>query len=174
MAESLTAKVMRTPVPVNRAAASIIRPGIRYEENFISLGEILSEAPLPTIPYPRSARPEDDISGLKFGRFTVIGMADLPSRSSKASWVVRCACGRFCYRKKASLMGCAGSTAAMCRRCDHVESKKRGERSDPAEKQLRRAAPQMYRALHEILRVGLTTTTRNLAIDALNLAEGKQ
>ena len=37
--------------------------------------------------------------GFHFGRFTVIGLADLNHKGTKAYWVVQCSCGRYDYRR---------------------------------------------------------------------------
>ena len=171
MSETLTAKIPRMHSPVNRLAASVIRPGIRYEETFTSKSEVLSDAPLPTRAYPQSAKQEDNLTGQKFGRFTVIGMA-----ASSPIWVVRCACGRFCYRKAKALKTpeLQGRCSVMCPRCVLVEKKKSGEvASDSHKKNLHAASFPLYLALQEILRIGLNKTTREMARDAMGLAEGR-
>lgn len=169
MSESLTAKVSRTPIPVNRLAASVLRPGFHYEEKWESRSDdVVSEAPLPTREYPRTSKPEDNLAGAKVGRFTVIGLAqDCPS------WVVRCACGRYSYRKAKTLKRSVpfGAVDLMCRRCsDKAEGKKP---ENTAKKNLHAAALPMYIVIREILENGLTLKLRNKAIDALNIAEGK-
>lgn len=173
MSESLTAKIPRMHSPVNRLAALVTRPGIRYEETFVSKSEIVSEAPLQTRPYPVNSRPEDDLTGRKCGRFTVVGLG-----VSSAHWVVRCACGRYCYRKAKVLkqQEFESECAAMCPRCAAVErAKKSGLRlqgRDWTKANLHAAALPMYEVLVRILSGGLTDANRRAAIDAVNMARG--
>lgn len=157
MSETLTAKVRRMHSPVNRLAASVIGPGIRYEEDIVVLNELVSEVPLPTRPYPPVALAKDNIAGMKAGRFTVIGLA----ADVNSSWVVKCSCGRYCYRKARTLKKprAHGEHDLMCGRCVQVEHRKTGKRPDDAKSALHGAALPMYRALEEILRLGLTLAT---------------
>jgi len=171
VSESLTAKVRRTHSPINRLAASVIGPGIRYEETFVPKNEIVSMEPLPIRPYPQFSNPDDNIAGRKFGRFTAIGLS-----TTTNSWVVKCACGRYCYRKAKVLKKTEleGKMTVMCPHCANVDSRKNGEgkRRDLVVSRLHAAALPMYRALERILQIGVTTSTRRQALDALAVANG--
>ncbi len=170
MTESLTAKIPRMHSPVNRLAARVIQSGIQYEETFVAKSEIVSEVPLPTRAYPSCERPEDNLTGQKFGRFTVIGRA-----ATSASWVVRCACGRYCYRKAKVLktVELQAASQVMCPRCSNVAGGSRANRPDAISKNLRGAALPMYAALKDILANGLTTHTRANARYAMGIALGE-
>lgn len=49
--------------------------------------------PYLTIPWPHPDQAELDLTGLRFGRYKVIGFAGY--QSSKSRWVVRCRCGVY-------------------------------------------------------------------------------
>jgi hypothetical protein len=165
---TLTARIPEMHSPINRSAASVIRSGVHYEEKFEPKGEVVSDLPLPTRPYPSTCNPADNLAGMKIGRFTVIGLA-----TTTASWVVRCACGRYCYRKAKVLktIELQGHQTVMCERCAIIEKSKGKEKYDPHKQALHSAAFPMYQALREILRIGLNSNTRNTALAALALVE---
>jgi hypothetical protein len=171
MTESLTAKIPRMHSPVNRLVASVIGPGIRYEETFLVKSEIVSELPLPIRPYPIHSRTEDNLTGKTFGRFTVIGLS-----STSPNWVVRCTCGRYCYRKSKVLkkIELDGESSVMCARCVNVEKKRKGFIGrDSYTKSLHAAALPMFQALKAILNDGLNAATRQRARDAMNIVGTK-
>lgn len=157
--ESLTAKVMRAPVPVNRLAATVIGPGTKYLEREFRC-ELLSDVPLPTRPYPQNSRPQDDLTGQVFGRLTAIGMSE-----KSASWVVRCTCGRYCIRKSKTLRAGMDRGGGMCSRCDFEEGRRAGIKGhNPVTRDgLHSAALPMYEALREIITEGLNPATRAMA-----------
>lgn len=170
MSETLTAKVQRTVAPINRMAAQVIKGGVHYEET-VHRGTLLTDDLPSTRPYPACSKPEDNLTGLIFGRFTVIGLSDVC-----ATWVVRCSCGKYTTRRAKSLKAAIAGPNQMCQRCDHNEQKKIGRRSYGLNgESLRFAAIPMYEALREILIHGLTPATRHGAEKAMNKAEeGRQ
>jgi hypothetical protein len=171
MTESLTAKLPRMHSPVNRLTASVIRSGIHYEETFTPKSEVVSLEPLPTRPYPRNSNPSDNLTGLKVGRFTVIGMS-----ATSSSWVVKCACGRYVYRKAKVLKavtGLEGHLQVMCSRCGEIEKAKTAGKPDDHKKALHSASFPMYQAIQEILRCGLTVETRRMARVAISFAQSE-
>lgn len=169
-AESLTAKVRRTPIPVNKLAQMVTSRGLHYQEpDFKSC--VISDSLLPTRPYPKHSDPKDDFTGLIFGRFTVIGM-----KPDGPSWVVRCTCGRYTYRKsrviRSVLRGEVENPSLMCTRCDRLEKVKAGCADTGMDRQsLHHAALPMYLAIRDILSSGLTDATRKNAAEAIALAE---
>ena len=174
MSESLTAKVQRMHSPINRAAASVIGGGIHYDEAKLNCtGETVRDDPFPVRPYPRSAPKELDLTGRIIGRFHVMGL----SLSVGKSWVVHCSCGSYCLRKRSSLLSETGVTLAqkMCPRCMQKELKKRKQSQfSEVRNTLRAAQLPMYAALLEILKRGLTDSTRRMAEDAIAIALGKK
>jgi hypothetical protein len=168
MSETLTAKIPRMNSPVNRLAASVIRPGVHYEEKFQPKNEMVSDTPFPMRSYPNTSKPEDNLTGLKIGRFTVVGLS-----LNSPSWVVRCACGRYCYRKAKALKvkELEGAISVMCPRCAHNVERKPA--IDIHKKNLHAASFPLYCALQEIITNGLNQGTRERAREAMELAEGK-
>jgi hypothetical protein len=89
--------------PVDKVAGRVTAKG----EGFESKKRIVhthSEVPLPMKPYAVSRRrPGDvDLTGVRFGRFTVLGVYDHPvdeGQDKGRLWVVRCACGRYTTRR---------------------------------------------------------------------------
>lgn len=72
------------------------------------------DGPLPTKPV---APGEEDLTGRKVGRFTVIGKA-----AGAQGWVVRCACGAYERRRSKTLTQSDPLGAAtMCVVCDKLE-----------------------------------------------------
>lgn len=166
MSESLTAKVRRTPTPVNRMAARVISTGTHYDERAYT-ASITSDEPLATRAYPATADPSHDLTGQVFGRLTAIGLSP-----TYPTWVVRCACGKYTTRRAKALKSAAGRSNLMCSRCDHMEQKKIGHNSRGLKAEsLQEAGLPMYEALAEILQHGITPATRHSAEIALAIAE---
>jgi len=72
-----------------------------------------------------------DITGLRFGRLTAVGLAK-KSKEQKHVWVCRCDCGRFVHRKRKVLTRLndhrahAGDTRVdRCSECNKLETLKR-------------------------------------------------
>lgn len=106
-------------VPANRAAAldaNAKGTEFRPAKEIIKEWDRRSHAPFPTKRVPFGV----DLTGLKVGRLTVIGLADLDERKAKsAAWVVRCACGYYEIRRSKSLRSPAYAARAMCSHCDY-------------------------------------------------------
>lgn len=83
---------------------------------------IWRDAPIPIRPYPRPDQPEHDLTGMRVCRYTVMGLA----KETRASWVVRCVCGKYATQKAKFLKSDAARTGAMCPGCDYLEELKAG------------------------------------------------
>ena len=131
-------------VAVNKQSAMVARAkGVHFEHaaNKDQMATLRSDCPLPIKPCPSGT---EDLTGLRFGRFSVIGLA-LKSGGQPA-WVVRCSCGYYETRKRKVLM--AGSpVATMCSHCRLLERMKRGELLSPSEQAERIAESRKRRGL---------------------------
>lgn len=164
MTESLTAKIPRMHSPVNRQAAAVIGSGNQYKEPEYKAA-LHSAGPLPTRSWPVTSRSEDDLTGKRYGRFTVIGLY-----TETQSWVVRCDCGIYTTRKSKALKSALGGPNMMCARCDRRERIKNNEGLRKCEglygASLHKAALPMYRAIQQFLIQGNTPA----ALDELRKA----
>jgi hypothetical protein len=102
--------------PVDRLAAKVTRPGFRFDpQKRIQTDD--SPNPLPTrlITPAMLASPNfQDLTGVRFGRFRVIGMA----KHKKKHWVVRCACGIYSTRCSKAIKNPANHVD-RCEHCRH-------------------------------------------------------
>lgn len=110
--------------PVDRLAAQVVQPGVHFtpEKKVLSND---SDTPIAVRPIPKAARSAknfDDLTGRKFGRFTVIGLA----RDFKKQWVVRCDCGRYSTRHSKAVKNPANEQD-RCEHCRHLAYLKREE-----------------------------------------------
>lgn len=87
--------------------------------------DVHTRNPIPTRPFGGGSK---DLTGLKIGRLTVIGLAvQRPkSKKQKGCWVVRCLCGAFEIRKAKYLQN-ADPTRAECKECDHLHQMQLGQ-----------------------------------------------
>ena len=69
-----------------------------------------------------------DLTGLKVGKLTVLGVADFPDRREKtpAAWVVRCVCGYYETRRAKTLRKPGYAERAECSECHYVAELKAG------------------------------------------------
>lgn len=88
--------------PINATAARVVSNGVHFNSKKV-IQELESDVPHPLKPTPKGTK---DLSGIRFGRFTVIGMA----RDILKRWVVRCDCGTYSIRKSKSIMNPNNST----------------------------------------------------------------
>ena len=114
---------IHTRVPVNHTAAAVVLgKGVHFIPNkIITTGD--SELPIPTKPLTRHelSQPQFvDLTGKKFGRFTVIGK----SRDHGARWVVRCSCGKYSLRKTKAINN-PSNAQDRCEECRHLAHLKR-------------------------------------------------
>lgn len=113
-------------VAVDRVALRVVMPGIHYDlsDKTIPKNWIHSDAPLPVfkdIPKViRNNQSFENLTGLKQGRFTVIGL----SSTVKGRWVVRCRCGAFELRTAKALTNQRNSSD-RCLACRREVTRKR-------------------------------------------------
>lgn len=117
-------------VPVDRVAARVVGKGIHYEREYNYGTTAHSEN---TLPVRRLTASEirngstNGLSGSKFGRFTVIGIADEPPRKHGAKWVVRCSCGCYEHRTAKAIRN-PNNGDDCCKKCrDLIFIKRRYE-----------------------------------------------
>lgn len=97
--------------------------GVHWEPAALKLspGQVISDVPLPTRPWPATARGQDNLTGRIIGRLTVVGLsADSAKSEGGARWVVRCACGNYEHKRTRALRNPVFPSRMMCRRCDYV------------------------------------------------------
>lgn len=97
-----------TLVPVNRTAGMVTSSGQHYECSAKN-NEYETDIPIPT-----RLVPQDDLTGRRFGRFTVIGLSLKRSR-----WVVRCDCGVYTLRKAKAIKN-MNNDFDCCKECKHL------------------------------------------------------
>lgn len=111
-------------IPVNSTAARVMGRGEVYESGK-QHGSVCQDIPLPTRkPTAAELAWETfvDLSGAKFGRFTVIGLSD----GIKGKWVVRCACGNYSARTSKAIRN-PNNSADCCEECRHLLYLKKSE-----------------------------------------------
>lgn len=91
-----------------------------------SPGKVRSHAPLPMKTVP----PGLNLTGLKVGRLTVIGLA-AKNTSGGAAWVVRCVCGYYETRKARTLRRPGYAADAMCDECRYLHELRSGRVKRP-------------------------------------------
>ncbi len=115
-------------VPVNRSSARVISRGIDYTPAVDDSQQRRSPAPLPTKPFPLNSVATDNLTGARFGRFSVIGLLDRKAvgGGKAARWVCRCSCGYYETRSAAVLRDPTKARSHMCSHCDYLEELKAG------------------------------------------------
>ena len=106
-------------VPADRTAAQVTGKGFEYEPD-VKVLTADQDMPIPTKPLPRTLN--QDLTGMRIGRFTVIGLA----RDIKARWVVRCDCGIYSLRLAKSIKN-KDNIQDRCGLCRHLTYLKRAE-----------------------------------------------
>lgn len=101
-------------VPISRVAAMVVGNGVHFNPNKKGSGRD-SELPIETRKINKAeigSTEFTDLTGMKSGRFTVIGLA-----ANYKGWVVRCSCGRYSTRRSKSIK----NTTKQEDRCDHCQ-----------------------------------------------------
>jgi hypothetical protein len=114
--------------PVNATAAKVAsRSGVQWspEKDLDKPWQVRSDAPLPTRPF--RGPPENDMTGDRKGRLTIIGQSHTArcSNGKGSAWVVRCTCGYYEIRRIQTWKKLPPERA-MCTHCDYLEEMKRG------------------------------------------------
>lgn len=124
--------------PVNRAAARVIGGGFYYEpQKVIIQRHWKSPPPCKPITALLKANPEfEDLMGIEFGRFRVVGYMGRLSKKVAAAWLCRCACGDFEARSAKAIRN-PENRGDRCEYCRHVAQLKRSTafRANPLAKQ---------------------------------------
>lgn len=118
-------------VPMNGTAGAVTSPGVHYTPVLKDAPHLLHwDAPpkIRAIPNGGGSTQFNDLSGIKFGRFTVVGVWDdaegAPRNDVKTKWVVRCACGDYEVRSSRAVKN-PKNDQDRCRFCRDLEYKKR-------------------------------------------------
>lgn len=106
--------------PINSTAARVTGKGFQYTPDK-KITCTHSDVPLPII---RIGWNEEDITGIKQGRLTVIGKFSKGAGKKASMWAVRCQCGNYETRSRKALLNPANNQDC-CQQCRHVEHLKR-------------------------------------------------
>src|ERR1700743_924124 len=100
--------------PINKAAALVVSRSHQFP-SAKKISQIHTDLPLPI----RAVLPSDvpNVTGNKFGRFTVVGAHASPP---PLRWIVRCVCGRYETRKMRAITNPANNED-RCQECRHLE-----------------------------------------------------
>ena len=100
-----------TNKPVNSTASKVMQKGQHFEyENKSS--QIESDSPIPTM---NSNKNTKDLTGIRRGRLTVIGL----SRDIQKRWVVKCDCGKYTIRTAKAIKN-KNNNADACTECHNL------------------------------------------------------
>ena len=103
------------PIPrdaVDANASRVLKQGVHFESRKIILQNHWEVQPkLKRVPHIFQ-----DMTGRKFGRFTVVGLLQSP----KKMWVVRCACGMYETRKERSMTN-PNNQQDCCQKCRELQ-----------------------------------------------------
>ena len=111
--------------PVNATAARVVSSGQHYEPSKV-ITNLDTDLPIKTRPVTATLLKDPnftDLTGIMFGRFTVIG---LEANSNGGLWVVRCQCGRYATRRSKAIRN-KNNIVDRCEHCRHLAHKKRNE-----------------------------------------------
>jgi len=116
-------KDIHARVPVNKTAALVTSKGEHYVPNCKDL-TYDSDFPIKTGKIKKECMSDPrfiDLSGNRFGRFTVIGMSEVDGL-----WVVRCDCGKYSTRRRKAILN-PNNSQDRCGHCRHKLFIKREE-----------------------------------------------
>jgi len=120
-------KSISSRAPINKLAAIVTASGFSYQPNCkVQVQEYVG----PPEMVPKYKHPKidsfKDLTGIKKGRFTVIGLM----ANEKGKWVVRCVCGTYTTRSAKAIKSVDKNPNAhldACRECMHNAYRKREE-----------------------------------------------
>jgi hypothetical protein len=108
-----------THVPLNGTAARVTSKGFQYKPDK-KINAAHWREPPPTKKFPSLSK--NDLTGIKFGRFTVVGYL----RDMRKRWLVRCVCGAFESRTAKAIRN-PKNEEDRCQICRHTAHlRKRG------------------------------------------------
>lgn len=96
--------------PINKQAFNILQPGIHFEPEIKNLDKYHWKIQPPIKSTPKDTK---DLTGLRKGRFVVIGMLDnkklmfgshSENKRKGGWWIVKCDCGCYEIRRKKSIL----------------------------------------------------------------------
>lgn len=112
-------KLKFSPIPINMVA---VKTMFYKGEEYIPSKKILTNdsiVPIDIKPLHQCCNNMENLTGIKFGRFIVIGKA-----KNHKGWVVKCACGRYTTRRAKSIKN-PNNTQDRCERCRQLAFIKR-------------------------------------------------
>lgn len=103
-------------LPVDRVAARVVAPGFKYKPSKkVTTAE--QATPFRLRPIPSCSQEHmRDLTGMRFGRFTVQGLA---ADVTGGRWSCRCDCGTYALRKTAAITN-PQNTQDRCEHCRHL------------------------------------------------------
>lgn len=108
---------VKSAAPIDSVAARVTKKGIEYRPDKI-IKNLDSAYPIDTLPAPKNC---EDLTGLTFGRFVVVGY-----HGKGGKWVCRCSCGRYAVRRAKSIFN-KENTKDRCEYCRQIAFIKREE-----------------------------------------------
>lgn len=109
-----------SPIPINIVA---VRTMFYKGEEYIPNKKVLtndSDLPIEIHSIPTLSYGEEDLTGVIFGRFKVVGKA----KNILGRWVVRCLCGKYSTRKRKAIKN-EKNTQDRCEHCRQLAYIKR-------------------------------------------------
>ena len=124
--------------PVNSAAARVMGAGFHYKPQKMITQRHWSSPPA-CLPIPRRAavNPDfEDLTGISFGRFKVIGYLGKTNPKKPVAWLCRCSCGDYEARSTRAIQN-PENRGDRCGYCWHTAHLKRDAafRANPLAKQ---------------------------------------
>lgn len=75
-----------------------------------------SATPLPTVPWPSTSLGQDNLTGRRVGKLTVVGLSPIGTGGGGARWVVQCTCGAYEHRNT-RFIRTGRAAGAACMKC---------------------------------------------------------
>lgn len=121
-------------IPVDSTARRVVfSKGFSYE--FSPSNKRISrhsDLPIPQRPKAQTSKGNDDLTGVVFGRFTVVGQNKVQKKRTAnqdkrgSGWVCRCSCGKYEVRTRRAIMkSFKGNYTAQCEECEALRNLKR-------------------------------------------------
>jgi hypothetical protein len=112
-------------LPVDKTAAYVVSKSNELNSEFNPGNRITSMSPLPTTYFTGKKR--DDLTGVKSGRFIVIGCAlwrqrNHETQNNTTRWVAKCTCGRFQMFQSKTIKKNVGNMKFACVECEKTMS----------------------------------------------------
>lgn len=105
--------ITRYEVPVDKKAAMVVSKGFQYKPKK-NVRDLDSDYPIPVRALPDNNPNFQDLTGFRFGRLRVIGLA----KDYKQKWVCRCDCGKYTLRKSKAVKN-PENYGDRCDLCQH-------------------------------------------------------